>query len=975
MNVEGNMYFQTLSGENNDTFVFQGTSPSIKFIGGAADSGGFDFYQGGIRRAQFQYNDVGDNLRFLSNYGGLQFSTDDDGSATERMYINSDGNIGIGDTSPDAALEIVTNAAGETYLMISSKPSTDGDIFIVDSNGNVGIGDTTPDASLEIVTSGDDPVFMLSRGLTGDGDLFYVDAEGQVGIGTNSPSYPLHVPWQSGDTTTTAYFGSSSANNDQVAVYGRSYSTYGMQGQSTDSIGVYGLSTNSYGLYGTSVAGYGVYGISTNSIGSRGYSVNSHGGEFVTSPTSTTGVEDIIRLIRSTSATAADGIGGSIDWQLENMAGENELSGKIANILTTVTDSSEKSAFAWYTRDAADDGVVERMRLDHHGNLGIGDTTPDYKLEVLDTTTQLTLTYVDGTETRFFTDINGDLHIEPTGGDIFTPGNISGAKLLSTDLTKGSVVFAGDGGELSQDNPNFYWDDTNKRLGIGDTSPDAMLEIATSSTNPNYFMISEDDDGDGNIFIVDSSGNVGIGTITPSYKVEIAQSAHDEGLLVRGFDDRDSSTGLFKVDEWGNIEFVADIGGEQGLNFYSAGLIRFQANTLTTSSGQLVLQNNGDVTMIDGNVGINDTTPDYKLEVLDTTTQFTLTNVDGTQDAEFFVNSSGDLEIAPSGGNVSFGYYIFPDADGSSGQYLKTDGSGNISWDAPAGSGDILKVGDCESGDCFDGSASGGTQLTFYDAGGNGILSYDGGFEFDQDLEIIDTVSQLVLTYDDGVDYVDFFVDDNGDLHMEPSGGNVSFGPYMFPSADGTNGQFLSTDGSGIISWATSAGSGDITRVGSMADGETFYDSNADDQWLGLGVSAGRIEFDDLVQDEVNILAAMVGIGDDAPDASLEVTTIPGASAYFMVSSAAGNDGDYFIVDGSGKIGMGDITPDAVLEITTSTAGDDYFYISTNAGLDGDIFKVDSAGDINFDSGTMFVDAFTNYVGIGTSNPGRELDV
>jgi len=46
-----------------------------------------------------------------------------------------------------------------------------------------------------------------------------------------------------------------------------------------------------------------------------------------------------------------------------------------------------------------------------------------------------------------------------------------------TGLTQGSVPFIGSGGLLSEDNDNLYWDNTNKRLGIGTDSPATNLHI------------------------------------------------------------------------------------------------------------------------------------------------------------------------------------------------------------------------------------------------------------------------------------------------------------------------------------------------------------------------------------------------------------------------------------------------------------------------------------------------------------------
>jgi hypothetical protein len=50
-----------------------------------------------------------------------------------------------------------------------------------------------------------------------------------------------------------------------------------------------------------------------------------------------------------------------------------------------------------------------------------------------------------------------------------------------TSGTTGSVLFVGSSSVLAQDNSNFFWDNTNKRLGIGAT-PSYRLHIAQSAT-------------------------------------------------------------------------------------------------------------------------------------------------------------------------------------------------------------------------------------------------------------------------------------------------------------------------------------------------------------------------------------------------------------------------------------------------------------------------------------------------------------
>lgn len=63
------------------------------------------------------------------------------------------------------------------------------------------------------------------------------------------------------------------------------------------------------------------------------------------------------------------------------------------------------------------------------------------------------------------------------------PATFNNTVTFST-MTPGSIFFAGLGGLLSQDNANFFWDDTNNRLGIGTSTPtgsNVLLHINKSS--------------------------------------------------------------------------------------------------------------------------------------------------------------------------------------------------------------------------------------------------------------------------------------------------------------------------------------------------------------------------------------------------------------------------------------------------------------------------------------------------------------
>ncbi|MGQ9862857.1 MAG: tail fiber domain-containing protein [Bacteroidia bacterium] len=239
-----------------------------------------------------------------------------------------------------------------------------------------------------------------------------------------------------------------------------------------------------------------------------------------------------------------------------------------------------------------------------------------------------------------------------TGAPSGTTFNGSSAQTISYN-TIGAVGGSGtptrvafwSGANTLSSNPNLYWDNTNSRLGIGTTSPQALLnvngnvlfggtnagaigsvQITTGGASPISNRLTYGTDGTGWRFAIaknqagtvteqltiQDNGNVGIGTTTPSAQLHLADifSAGGKNLLI------------------GDDAYLTDIDNPNTLGIYGD-----QDNTIATIK---LGSNGGTISGYNGNVGIGTTTPNALLDVRGRINTFEIAfrNADGGDDSD-----------------------------------------------------------------------------------------------------------------------------------------------------------------------------------------------------------------------------------------------------------------------------------------------------------------------------------------------------
>jgi hypothetical protein len=511
----------------------------------------------------------------------------------------------------------------------------------------------------------------------------------------------------------------------------------------------------------------------------------------------------------------------------------------------------------------------------------------------------------------------------------------SGGTGVNTSLTAGSVVFAGASGAYSQDNANFFWDDTNNRLGIGTATPSFRLQVET--------------DSDANTGIYTRNSNTGTsaaGVLTVASLVGT--------VSVRAHSAANSA--------WPNSTLIiSDSGFTGGLNLFQNG-----ANPIR-------LWTNGSERMrvdASGNVGIGTSSPGTKLTVA------------GASEAIRMANATPYLSFYNAAQSTRFGY-------------IQHNGTNLALVNGEAGSLDMytsntLRATVTSAGDVGIGTTSYGGKLTIIPAA-NPTTASASTNQIALGEASNNTAYRMNIGYIFTGGYASSIQSIAGSvpayLLLNADGGNVGIGTYapqdkLEVFGGNVRSALAGTSGATFRGFAIGQ---DTTEFASLKAEASFGETRLTSGFTGFG---GFTTFHTNGTERMRITSAgKVGIGTTGPNEALQVSGTIGSIAGsgsngFVVGDFGSGAGTFVIsaitgrnltfvdsfagvermrIDSGGNVGIGTTTPRAQLDVGTNASGSTTSTLHLGySGLNFYGFRIantmdpslESAGTLSFQRGT-----------------------
>ena len=534
-------------------------------------------------KAYIALSDNDTNGYISSENGKLSLGANTGVNANNLNIDLSNNNVGIGTSSPSANLEIGSDGAGEKTLKIHS--DTANSYFEIESLGNIARLKATNNTNLMLRSDGGGGYIT---NWTNGAERMRIDSSGNVGIGQTSPAHKLDV---------AGYIRSANTGADSTTKYsgffGRHYTN---SEEDVMAISTESTSSNNNIYIG---GGFGT----RNSATTIRFSTAANS-------TTTTGSERM-RI----DAAGNVGIGTTSPSTKLEVAGDLTVSGTAPtiriqdsrNLNNPDWDSVSLGNIEFYTSDTTSPGARVLAEIEAFSNnaaasgpnadlifktSAIADSSPQ---------TRLTIGY-EGTST-----FTGNVTVGPKSNATVSVSENGGADVKIRAGSVGRVgTYSNHNFVITQNGSDALTIDTSRRVGIGTSSPNALLEVGGNvrfgdSTTGVAFGISSTDvyqisgadngfsgwnslhfkaDGNDGLFIEKDTNNVGIGTTSPSEKLEVSGKILATGGQIRAGSylesypsfsfANDIDTGMFS-DTADQLEFVT--GGSSRVTINSSGSV------------------------------------------------------------------------------------------------------------------------------------------------------------------------------------------------------------------------------------------------------------------------------------------------------------------------------------------------------------------------------------------------------------------
>ena len=521
----------------------------------------------GLQLASNFYFDGNNDKYILSDFassllqidGEFRFRNASSGTAgdaiswSERMRIDSSGNVGIGTTSPAANLEIF--GGGNTLRMDSAGNTAK--TFLM-RNVNTAIAEIKTDGNLDINI---EDAGRTMRFLNGNAERMRIDSSGNVGIGTTSPTTKLQVAGivQVVDGGNTAFYSGN---------YVRMFSTqsYGFRNSAGSSLALISVAGDSYFNGGN--VGIGTTSPATNlDIGLGTLSNNGYGG---------------IRIADDSAHF----------WML---------------ILKDAVGNRRLSLYHGQ-------GSIPLVLQEGGGNVGIGTTSPGQKLEVYqaETNSQAYVT-VQNNRSR-----NAAVLTQTTNGGFYTGTSIGTDTLCWQvyDASAGERMRIDSSGNVNITSGDLIVPEYIKHSGDTDTSirfTTNRIEFYTANNE----VLELEDDGQVNIISAGTSTNPCL-TIGDDVNTGIWRPASDTFAVSTGGNERMRITSggevlIGRTNDFGSLGFKLQV----DFSGLTTGILVASDNTASKTALTMRDKNTSAVAgtiTFDGSSAQYNTSSDYRLK-------------------------------------------------------------------------------------------------------------------------------------------------------------------------------------------------------------------------------------------------------------------------------------------------------------------------------------------------------------------------